>query len=169
MSGKRARTAIEAIGVTLIALILLSILSKTFRHGLDDTASLASWAVSAGTLALAAVTWRLVVLTRSDQRAQHRRLERERIERILAAVQELTEAGILYANVPGNGPTVEIAKSRLSTAIAFSDVPVGKLGSTELLASRTPPASVVAQAESAKFELNELLAEFDRATNRIGS
>jgi hypothetical protein len=134
-------------------------------------------ATAYGTLALALVTWTLVAQTRADasgtlelarlaereQEARDRALRRERIERIVDAVDQLVDAAIAAeAN-----PNIEVsgyraAASRLRTAIAVSGLPVEKLPSTELLL-RTPRESVEAQAEaSTKYELAPLLEALDR-------
>jgi hypothetical protein len=132
-------------------------------------------ATAYGTLALALVTWRLVALTRADasgtlelarlaereQDERRRSLERERIERLVDAVNRLVDAAIIAERVPSQGAAVPVAQARLRTEITISGMPIEKLGSTELL-TRTPQVSVEAQGQSATFELAALLEEINQ-------
>jgi hypothetical protein len=134
-------------------------------------------ATAYGTLALALVTWTLVAQTRADasgtlelarlaereQEARDRALRRERIERVVDAVNQLVDGAITaMANPNVGGVMYQTALSRLRTAIAISGLPIEKLTSTEFLL-RTGRESVEAQAAAAtEFELAPLLEALDR-------
>jgi hypothetical protein len=143
-----------------------------------DWAAATGAATAYGTLALALVTWRLVVLTRADasgtlelarlaereQEERARSVRRERILRIVDAVNQLVEAAILAGEIPGQLHTaVPNAQARLRTAIALSGLPIGELGSTDLLL-RTPYEKVKDQAQSATLEIQALLSAIDSVT-----
>jgi hypothetical protein len=81
-------------GAAVVGLIALVILSASFRRGVNDTASLAGWAVALGTLALAGGTFTLAqraaeeaqaVAEDSKQIAEQVRLQREQLEQSVRA------------------------------------------------------------------------------------
>lgn len=72
-----------------VVLVILAVANASFRHGLDKTASLASWAVAAGTLGLAAATVLLAkkageeakaVLKEAKQVGEQVTLQRQQLE-----------------------------------------------------------------------------------------
>jgi len=85
----RARVAFAALAALLVAFVCLAIVSKRVRHGLDDTASVASWAVAVGTFGLALATYRLArgaadeveaVRDEASQVAKQIELQREQMD-----------------------------------------------------------------------------------------
>jgi hypothetical protein len=181
-SQSRKRSALPPRGsVAVVAGLIASFwvvgyLAASGRGNFDWIAATAA-ATGYGTLALALVTWQLVALTRADasgtlelarlaereQEARDRSLRRERIERVLDAVNQLVDAAITAEANPNVGnPVYRAAQARLRTAIAVSAVPIEKLGSTEMLL-RVPLDVVQNQAASAtQYEIAPLLAAIDQ-------
>lgn len=97
------RRALAAVLILLVLLIVLALLVGRFRHGLDETAALASWAVAAGTLILALATFELA--SRAREEAEAVRKEAVEVGSQVQLQREQMEAATrayVYASIPAD-------------------------------------------------------------------